>query len=65
MAVGLEGGPTMEPTIPKVLFQTASRTYNLNDYAVTADGQQFLIIVPPAASAIDGGLKGALPRVVR
>ncbi|MBI4478398.1 MAG: PD40 domain-containing protein [Acidobacteria bacterium] len=47
MAVEIRSGTTIEPSIPKSLFQTGV-TFNsgLDQYAVTGDGQRFLVIVP-------------------
>jgi hypothetical protein len=57
MAVAVKSGASLETGNPKLLFQTGLEgNPNLGQYAVTADGQRFLIMEPAregAASAIE------------
>ncbi len=47
MAVEMNMGDTLEPAAPEILFQTGINTSPTTDqYAVTADGQRFLILTP-------------------
>ena len=53
MAVPIQAGDAMEPGIPQSLFQTGIATATvLRQFAVTEDGQRFLLLAPlPAESA--------------
>jgi serine/threonine protein kinase len=43
-AVGIKSGRTLEPSLPKPLFETHLRDFgDRYDYAVSADGQRFLV----------------------
>jgi hypothetical protein len=44
MAVDISAGPTLEPGVPRRLFETnVNATSSFHNYAVTRDGQRFLI----------------------
>jgi eukaryotic-like serine/threonine-protein kinase len=44
MAVDISAGPTLEPGVPRRLFETSvNATSSFHNYAVTRDGQRFLI----------------------
>jgi hypothetical protein len=46
-AVALNGEDTLVPSVPQLLFQTGIPVSPTHDYyAITADGQRFLILVP-------------------
>ena len=56
MAVSVKTGPSLEVEEPQRLFETGVSTfgnpnYNRNHYAVTSDGQRFLIAQPAATSS--------------
>jgi hypothetical protein len=52
MSVDLTSGPTLRPGIPKPLFRTGLRVdASIDQYAVTSDGQRFLMPVPIDQSA--------------
>jgi Tol biopolymer transport system component len=46
MAVGIKALATLEPGTPRRLFSTAGVSIEMDQYAVTADGQRFLVLVP-------------------
>lgn len=52
MAVEIRAGPTLEATVPRVLFETRVDNYPAsNRYAVSADGRRFLINSPTEQAA--------------
>jgi hypothetical protein len=53
-------GPPFEPGVPKSLFQTGIAVTPTTDrYAVTADGQRFLIVTP-----VQSGVESAITVVL-
>jgi Tol biopolymer transport system component len=46
MALPVKTGPSIEIGAPRVLFQTAIRPAQVNQYAVAAGGQRFLVLEP-------------------
>ena len=52
MAVEIKEGERLEPGDPVRLFHTGIAAWpDIDQYAVTADGQRFLILRPPRATA--------------
>ncbi len=46
MAVDVKAGATLEPGVPRKMFPTGLRNPTWDEYAVTADGQRFLVLAP-------------------
>ncbi len=46
MAVDVKAGAALEPGVPRKLFSPGFRPALSDHYAVTADGQRFLVLAP-------------------
>ena len=46
MAVEVKAGAALEPGVPRKLFSIGRRFPTWDQYAVTADGQRFLVLMP-------------------
>ena len=51
MAASIKAGGQFESEIPRALFSSGPTNVNSRPYAVTKDGQRFLVVVPQSASA--------------
>jgi Tol biopolymer transport system component len=62
MAVAIKDGSAMELGVPKVLFQTpiTAITRSVDQYAVTADGQRFVVLAPVGGGAPQSPITVAL-----
>jgi len=62
MAVAIKDGSAMELGVPKVLFQTpiTAITRSIDQYAVTADGQRFVVLAPVGGDAPQSPITVAL-----